>query len=126
MIILNQFISILKDAILKKKVIIKIPIKIFILNILWVFYKNGYISGYKIIDRKIQIHLKYIGEKNVIHVINQISLISKRIYLANSDLKKKTSFDTTVLITNSSGVSLYNKTTLNKKNLSGEILVQFK
>ena len=126
MIILNQFLVIIKDAIIKKKVIVKIPLKIFILNILWVLYKNGYISGYKIKEKIIEVQLKYIGEKNVIGVLTQVSLISKRIYIKNKNLNKKISLYNVGILTKSSGVFIINKNNLNKRIASGEILIKFK
>lgn len=125
MVMLNQFFAIIADGIKKKKVIVIVPLKNFILNILWVLYKNGYICGYNVQGKFVEVQLKYVEEKNTISLVKQISLISKRIYLKNKILKKNSVIGGTYIISNSAGVGLLTKNILSKKKFSGELLVKF-
>ena len=82
----SYFVSILSDGLKKKKIIVEVPLNSYILNILWVLYKYGFINGYSIFTKKIEVQLKYVAEQNVIATIKQISRISKRIYQSHKKL----------------------------------------
>jgi len=66
MIKVSHFVAILNDAIKKKNLNIVIPLNSYVLNILWILYKNAFINGYKLTEGGVQVQLKYIAERNIL------------------------------------------------------------
>lgn len=83
-----ELVSKIRQGSSEKKVFITIRTTTKILEVLWLFYKEGYICGYKIEGKLIKIYLKYIKGKRVGCDFSQISKISKRVYV-----KKNTVLD---------------------------------
>ena len=127
MIKLSQFLSIIVDGILKKKISVIVPLSNYILNVLWILYKSGYICGYKVVNKTVEVHLKYISENSVFGVIKQISSISKRIYITKNVLQNKNSFGTLYVISSSFGIRVITKELVNNcKKFGGEVLFKIK
>ena len=109
MIQLSQFLARLKNAIVKKKVKLIVPLNKNILNILWIFYKEGFICGYQIKQKGIEVQLKYIKERCNIAELKQISSISRRVYCKKKNLKKDVKLGEFAIISTSKGFTLVTK-----------------
>jgi len=110
MIKLSHFIAILNEAIKKKNLNIVIPLNSYVLNILWILYKNAFINGYNVIQGGIEVELKYISEKNILSTMKKISTITRRIYYKHKQLDNEKRFRRFQIVSTSEGIYLITKT----------------
>ena len=89
-----------------------------LLNLLWV---NGFIIGYKFINNKIKIFLKYTNNQPVINNLKFISKPSRKIYFSNYKLWKIDATKFFLIISTSRGfLTLFE---CKKQSLGGELVV---
>ena len=112
-----NFFSNLKNnnIILKNKILIKLSKKN--LNYLNLLLNTGFIRGYKIVNNKIEVLLKYINNKPLINKIKIISKPSCRVYI---NKKQKLNNNGLYIISTSKGL-LTNKQ-IKEYNLGGELI----
>ena len=83
-----HFIAKMKLAIHKKYLSVEVDLNTEVLHILWLLYKEGYISGFFIKKTSIEVFLKYIDGKSTFVDFKQISKISKRVYIKDLETIK--------------------------------------
>jgi len=108
----------------KKNLNIVIPLNSYVLNILWILYKNAFINGYRLTQGGIEVQLKYIAERNILATMKKISTISRRIYYKQKKLEKETRFRHFKIVSTSQGIHMITKTLPNQLQIrrGGEYL----
>jgi small subunit ribosomal protein S8 len=100
------------------------------MRILDCLVKAGYLNGYSVMEREVEVFLKYIGNEPLLKTIRRVSRPGFRRYLGYKDFSQEFSSDEVVVYTSTDGVSIYN----NRRGLSfgslrqigGEILFVIK
>jgi small subunit ribosomal protein S8 len=119
-----NMLSVIKNGIMIRKSSAVCGLKPFNLDILYVFYKEGYINGFRSFvsnnEKKIEIYLKYHFGKPVISELIIFSTISRRIYISCSTLWKLDTSTQTLVLSTSKGV-LSGKDA-KKSNVGGELI----
>lgn len=87
---INQLIAILNHAIKSNKLFVNVPFHRSLIDVLNIFFSNGFIYGYKFIKKKkkllIQVKLKYFQNTNVFIKLKCISTNSDKIYWSHNQL----------------------------------------
>lgn len=131
---LSNLIANIKQAILFKKLKAIVPLNNLNLNICSCLYKNGYISYYKIINKKkfgknnkinnyhdcIEIGLKKYKGKYIFWYIERVTRPGRKIYWSVEELKKNYKLKGEYFVNTSKGILLSKECIL--QNISGEIL----
>lgn len=112
----------LKVGVKKKNLTVTVFLTKMNLLLLWALYKHGYIAGYAISKEKTKIivYLRYLDGFSALETIQQISKISKRVYVSAKnfkDLKGSVS-----ILSTSNGILVSN--TFITKRVGGELLVK--
>lgn len=125
--LLSNFISNIKNALINKKLSVIIPFSNFILQIVKLLYKEGFLISYKIVNINKNIYILCSLKKSnglfSIHQIKRISKPSQRIYYSVNELNKinlLSNGDSIYIISTPYGV--YTEKVCLEKKLSGEIL----
>lgn len=118
-----NLLSAIKNGLLARKKVIVFPYSFLCNQILVVLYKEGYISGFRLLPNNsgfIEIFLKYYLGRPTISRILSVSKPSRRVYISLSDLWRSNTCTQTLILSTSKGI-LSDK--LSKKlNLGGELL----
>ena len=102
----NMFSAIQNASAASKKSLIY-PQDSFCVQILRVLYKEGYISGFRVVslnDKKIEIFLKYIDGKPALNKIRPVSKPGRRVFVPVDALWKLETSVLTFLVSTSKGV----------------------
>lgn len=126
MSVLAKFLSHLKNGCLVSKVQIFVKRSNFIISILDVLLKEGYINGYKVLDNNILVNLKYIKGKSVINKIKICSKSTKRVYYSFKQLKMYSKMNIIFFVSTSKGIKLTKDYFYLKQGLGGEVLFLIK
>ena len=103
--VLSQFFSELKTNSIANKNSFKFPVSFFILEILVILYKEGYIlKFYTENDRFVRVYLKYINGKHIITNYSLVSKSSRRVFMKNYEIFHNFSFLDTVIISTPGGL----------------------
>ena len=84
---LSTLMSSIRNGSLARKVSIVIPRSNYLITIVDVLYREGYILSYKQTATEIHIWLKYVSNMSAIHVMRQISKPSARVHMSAASLK---------------------------------------
>lgn len=125
--ITNDLLVSFKNGYSNKNKYIYCKISKFCLNILWVLYKEGLISDFKVLDdsNRVRIKLKYIKTKPLLTDIKLISKPSLRKFINFHDLNKfYKQFDYFFLSTSNGIIS--SKILLKDVKIGGQVLFGFK
>jgi ribosomal protein S8 len=121
MVSYSNLISILNNAILKKKLYIKINYSIKIIKFIHLLVKEKFLENYIINDDKtINIYFKYYSGVSVIKHIKIISKISKKKYIKTNIIKLE--INRCFILSNSSG--LMTSFTAKRLNQGGQIICE--
>lgn len=118
----NMYTRIRNGIVAKKKSILH-PKKLYILEVLKIFYREGYISSFKLSKEKsdvIEIFLKYSNGKPVLSNLQPVSKPGRRIYLSKKTLWKLNTSSSTLILSTPFGI-LSDKD-CRKRKIGGEIL----
>lgn len=99
----------------------------FVLNVLFILYKDGLIDGYEILskDKKVKIKLKYFNNKPLITVFDLLSKPSYKPYVASDHLKHLNTKYDYFFISTSEGL-LSSRQLAQQNNIGGQVLFGFK
>lgn len=125
--ITNDLLVSLKNGYSNKNKYIYCKMNKFCLNILWILYKEGLISDFKVLEEsnKIRVKLKYIKTKPLLTNIKLISKPSLRKFVNFHDLNKfSKQFDYFFLSTSNGIIS--SKILLKDIKIGGQVLFGFK
>jgi ribosomal protein S8 len=123
MLAYNIFIAQLKIGLKNNKEFIIIRYSEFVLKLLNLLYKEGYIIGYENKNKyEIKVYLRYIAKSCIINDIQLVSTASRRIYLSYKNIEKIFGKGYNIVVTNSQGLYLYNKINYKYNYLGGEVL----
>jgi len=125
--ITNDLLVSLKNGYSNKNKYIYCKMNKFCLNILWILYKEGLISDFKVLEdsNKIRVKLKYIKTKPLLTNIKLISKPSLRKFVNFHDLNKfSKQFDYFFLSTSNGVIS--SKILLRDVKIGGQVLFGFK
>lgn len=124
---LSVLSSTIKSTLINNKVEFIVPFNKLVYDIIHLFYKDGYISSYKILNLTNKSYIFCILKKEnditLIHSLQRISTPGQKKYTTYSHLKKIYTYiqgDTNYIISTSSGV--YSGKICLIRKLSGEIL----
>jgi small subunit ribosomal protein S8 len=118
-----NLLSAIKNGLLARKKVIIFPSTLLCNQVLTVLYKEGYISGFRLLpdnSRFIEIFLKYNFGKPVVSKILSVSKPSKRVYISVLDLWKFNTCLHTLILSTSKGI-LSDKES-RKLSIGGELL----
>ena len=119
-----KMLSIIKNGLMVKKKSVICYTKPICIRVLKVLYKEGFISGFRILPnnpKKIEIYLKYSNGRPLIINVVSLSKPGKRMYVSNNTMWKLSSAMYTLIISTSKGVLSSNECRL--KNIGGELLI---
>nr|YP_009579067.1 ribosomal protein S8 [Vischeria stellata]QBK36830.1 ribosomal protein S8 [Vischeria stellata] len=119
-----KMLSVIKNGFMVKKKSVVCCTKPICIRVLKILYKEGFVSGFRILpnnSKKIEIYLKYSNSRPLI--INMVSLSKpgKRIYVSNNTIWKLSSAMYTLILSTSEGVLSSNQCRI--KNIGGELLI---
>ena len=118
----NMYSRIRNGLLARKKSIIH-PKNQLCLQLLKVFYKEGFINGFRLVPtdkNQIEIFLKYHGDKPAINKLVPLSKPGRRLYTPLKTLWKVKTSMTNLIISTSNGV--YSEKDCRKRGVGGEIL----
>ena len=113
----------MKNGFLAKRKTVFHPYKTFCIKTLTLFYKEGYINGYRLSptnSKKIEIFLRYSNGKPTLSKIFSVSKPGRRVYLSISDIWKLNTSLRTLILSTSKGI-LSDKE-CRKFHIGGELL----
>lgn len=111
----------IKTAQINKKAVIFIKKQKQCQKILNLFWSNGFIIGYRFLNNKIKIFLKYSNNKAVINTLKIISKPSRKVYFSSSKLWKIDTNKFFLIISTSQGfLTLFE---CKKQNIGGELFL---
>lgn len=124
---ISNLVGIIKHAIINNKSDLLVPFNKLIFNLIKLFYLEGYLNSYKILNvqNKVYIYctLKKKDGSYLIHEIRRISKPSQKIYHSSTYLnilQNRTNGDSTYIISTNSGI--FTGKTCIMRGLSGELL----
>lgn len=121
MVSYSNLISILNNAILKKKLYIRVKYSVKIIKFIHLLVKEKFLENYIINNNTtMDIYFKYYGSISVIKHIKNISKISKKIYIKPKSIKLE--INRYFIISNSFG--LMTSFTAKKLNQGGQIICE--
>jgi len=126
MSVLGKFLSSIKNGCLVSKVEVHVHKSKFLLSILEVLLKEGYINGYKILEKNIKVYLKYVKGKSVINNIKLCSKPTKRVYYTFKQLKFYSKMNIMFFVSTNKGIKLTKDYFYVNKGLGGEVLFLIK
>jgi small subunit ribosomal protein S8 len=126
MSVLGRFLSNIRNGCLVCKVEVNVSKSKFLISILEVLLKEGYINSYKILEKHIVIYLKYIKGKNVINKLKLCSKPTKKIYYTFKQLKSYSKMNIIFFISTNKGIKLTKDYFYLSKGLGGEVLFVIK
>jgi ribosomal protein S8 len=101
---------------------VSVPNFVFGRRLLDLFYKEGFILGYRILGTKIVVYLKYWGRRPAVKFIKRVSTVSKKVFISKSTLVRSYATGTKVVVSNNQGLFLYG---VGHKPVSGgEVLIE--
>lgn len=123
---LVKFTSILNLASRKKYLFVFTQDTILIRNLLKILYEQGVIRGFKIMNKKIKIFLKYQNSKSILTKIYVVSKPSRRVNWNLNELNKVQNYNnfSGFFILRTSVGLLTSNFCLLKKFISGEVLLK--
>jgi len=126
MSVLGKFLSNIKNGCLVSKVEIHVHKSKFLLSILEVLLKEGYINGYKILEKNIKVYLKYVKGKSVINNLKLCSKPTKKNYSSFKQLKFYSKINNIYIVSTNKGIKLTKDYFYIDKGLGGEVLFLIK
>src|SRR4051794_33883792 len=111
----------LKQAGIQRKYMIIVDKSDLVLEVLTILYRQGYISGFRLVSNKFEIYLKYYEARPVLYRFKRYSTYSKRYYCSVTKLLKEFRKSDFLLISTTSGI-LTKERAINLK-LGGEVLI---
>lgn len=118
----NMYSRLRNGALARKKSVFH-PKNAFLLQLLRVFYKEGFINGFRLFpenSKMVEIFLKYPNGKPAFSVIKPLSKPGRRIYISNKTLWKVETSLKTLIISTPQGIFSANE--CRKRRLGGEAL----
>jgi ribosomal protein S8 len=86
------------------------------------FYKEGFILGYRILGSKTVVYLKYWGKRPAIRLLKRVSTTSRKVFLSKSTIVRTYATGKKVVISGNQGLFLYSVG--HKPTNGGEVLIE--
>lgn len=119
---LTSVFSLIKVGYNAKKILITLPSNKFILNVLTLLYKEGYIAGFFVLPKinKVQVFLKYFENFSVLKNVLYISKSTNRQYKRNYELRRVFNKGEFFVISSSKGLKTH--LDCHSEKVGGELL----
>lgn len=116
----DSFVNI-KNAQSSKKTIVYLKKNKKVENLLKLLWFEHFILGYKIINRKIKVFLKYLHNKPLINFVKYIPKVTKEVYFCNKKIWKITNKSSVFIFSTNTG--LQSLKDCKKNNVGGKLIL---